>query len=322
MISCELAGAPKFNAISYTWGAVEPQRTINVSGRDVTVRPNCFYAMWQARDYCRDLYVWIDSICINQDDLIEKGAQVAIMGKIYARAEKVLACIGDDDDSCRFIRHFIEVKIAEELGPTLQPERGHPPVSSEHKQLFSELRHHWERFCQRRYFHRIWVVQELFEGRGRLVLLCGISAIDWSSLVTLYHQLLKAFGPNYENSSTNSATQNFCLETIQRLGVLINTGERGMIAFGTLMSLTRALECEDPRDRVFGTLLLIDWEGLGATPPKPDYNCSCFDVATDLVTRLSITEMQDVRTIATVLRLDRELQEDLERFALQRGQNA
>ena len=37
-----------------------------------------------------------DSICINQEDLAEKGLQIALMGRIYAKAKRVLIYLGDD----------------------------------------------------------------------------------------------------------------------------------------------------------------------------------------------------------------------------------
>lgn len=51
-------------------------------------------------------HVWIDAICVNQLDLDGNSAQVALMGKIYANASLLLACIGPSN---AFIRNALEL---------------------------------------------------------------------------------------------------------------------------------------------------------------------------------------------------------------------
>ena len=41
-------------------------------------------------------YVWIDAICINQSDQVEKSTQVAIMSDIYRAASSVVAWLGPE----------------------------------------------------------------------------------------------------------------------------------------------------------------------------------------------------------------------------------
>lgn len=40
--------------------------------------------------------LWADAICINQDDVQEKGHQVNMMGKIYTKAIGVIVWLGQD----------------------------------------------------------------------------------------------------------------------------------------------------------------------------------------------------------------------------------
>jgi hypothetical protein len=42
--------------------------------------------------------LWIDALCINQADTAERNAQVQRMGALYARADRVLAWLGAEDD--------------------------------------------------------------------------------------------------------------------------------------------------------------------------------------------------------------------------------
>ncbi|KXJ85228.1 heterokaryon incompatibility protein-domain-containing protein, partial [Microdochium bolleyi] len=107
MITCLLDEAPSFHAVSYAWGADQPQCELLLDGRPFLIRQNCQYALQQARHFDSAELVWIDAVCINQSNTREKSAQVAIMGDIYARAVKVLACIGPNGPDCEFIEKII-----------------------------------------------------------------------------------------------------------------------------------------------------------------------------------------------------------------------
>lgn len=62
-------------------------RSITEAGADQQPRPVA----------CFDHYVWIDALCINQEDVLERSHQVSIMDKIYERAGYVLVWLGEDD---------------------------------------------------------------------------------------------------------------------------------------------------------------------------------------------------------------------------------
>ncbi|KAM0709332.1 hypothetical protein Q7P35_003370 [Cladosporium inversicolor] len=107
MVVCEQASAPSYMAISYTWGNGERRRSIVVNDQIVEVNENCHYALWQTRLHFPSATIWIDSICIKQDDLTEKGHQVPAMGRIYANAFQVLACVGPHADDSQRIAYFV-----------------------------------------------------------------------------------------------------------------------------------------------------------------------------------------------------------------------
>jgi hypothetical protein len=97
LTSFPISDAPPYHAISYTWDDPSLTKIIRFNGGEMEVRQNCVYALRQARWHGGSQYHWIDSICISQARL-EKNHQVAIMGYIFKRASRVLACIGSHDD--------------------------------------------------------------------------------------------------------------------------------------------------------------------------------------------------------------------------------
>lgn len=113
VIRCDLdahafSTAPSWTAISYTWGSPEPKFSISVNGRNMTVRQNCLYALEQVRHRNNgEGYIWLDAICINQEDVAEKGNQVAMMGEIYEQADFVLCCVGPSTDGTECLLNFV-----------------------------------------------------------------------------------------------------------------------------------------------------------------------------------------------------------------------
>lgn len=76
------SSSPAFNAMSYVCGEALLDNAIRINGSPFYIGDNCFYALRQVCLHYPGSYVWIDAICINQQDLAEKSAQVSAMGAI------------------------------------------------------------------------------------------------------------------------------------------------------------------------------------------------------------------------------------------------
>ncbi|KAK4095837.1 HET-domain-containing protein [Parathielavia hyrcaniae] len=89
---------PIFAALSYVWGlppnpADNPPQ-IQIDGHTVPITTNLHAALARLQRQRFAGYLWVDALCINQADTIEKNAQVALMGRIYALAETVAVWLG------------------------------------------------------------------------------------------------------------------------------------------------------------------------------------------------------------------------------------
>lgn len=88
---------PPYYALSYHWGDPLVTIPIRVNGQDVQVTKNLEAALRELR--ARGINtVWVDALCINQQDPLEKGLQVMRMGQIYSRAVEVLAWLGPESE--------------------------------------------------------------------------------------------------------------------------------------------------------------------------------------------------------------------------------
>jgi hypothetical protein len=75
----QLAEATPYHAISYTWGGPKSTTNMIINQTTMAIRQNCDDALRQAYAAKNDAFIWIDAICINQEDNEEKGLQVGIM---------------------------------------------------------------------------------------------------------------------------------------------------------------------------------------------------------------------------------------------------
>ncbi|KAF2213754.1 hypothetical protein CERZMDRAFT_12653, partial [Cercospora zeae-maydis SCOH1-5] len=90
-----LASAPPYKALSYHWGDQTETEQIRLDGKCTAVTSNLQVALKHiSRTISEPLTLWIDAICINQNNEKEKCEQVARMRDIYSRAEEVIAWLG------------------------------------------------------------------------------------------------------------------------------------------------------------------------------------------------------------------------------------
>jgi hypothetical protein len=66
-----------------------------LDGSLTLVRQNLWHALNHLRcDKTTDRVLWIDALCINQEDEEERDRQVGFMGELYSNARTVLAWLG------------------------------------------------------------------------------------------------------------------------------------------------------------------------------------------------------------------------------------
>lgn len=88
----------KYTALSYCWATQDGDASfcckVSIGGKTKAITRNLFDALRYLRLPGDDLRMWIDAVCINQNDANEKTQQVAAMAAIYANAGRVIAWLG------------------------------------------------------------------------------------------------------------------------------------------------------------------------------------------------------------------------------------
>jgi Heterokaryon incompatibility protein (HET) len=130
-----------YEALSYVWGSDKKPQCISIGELDFHITQNLYVALRQLRDRDYPRIIWVDAICINQDDDEEKQNQIPLMASIYARAFRVIAWLGEaENDSSRALE---VIRLAGMKSIRL------PCKKSDQKVIEEILKRPW--------FRRIWV---------------------------------------------------------------------------------------------------------------------------------------------------------------------
>ncbi|KAE9368093.1 HET-domain-containing protein, partial [Stipitochalara longipes BDJ] len=168
-----------YEALSYTWGSSYSLRSITLDNTPFHVTKNLEAALRHLRLPYTSRLVWIDAICINQEDNTERGEQVQIMRKIYAQAEQVLVWLGETSNYSELAMEFLEVGN----GKCDTKEWFKETIIKTTEGLYKS---EWQaifRLQERDYWSRTWIVQEL-ACAPKLELMCGPRSVSWGTFIS------------------------------------------------------------------------------------------------------------------------------------------
>ena len=96
---CCLSDDYSYEALSYAWGQPVFPELLHTHKGILKITENLALALHSLRFKDRVRYLWVDAVCINQNDLMEKSQQVAMMSIIYKSARQVICWLGQVDES-------------------------------------------------------------------------------------------------------------------------------------------------------------------------------------------------------------------------------
>lgn len=71
----------QYDALSYTWGDGQRSKSISCNGRRLAVTTTLLEALHRFRQADQIVTLWIDQICICQESIRERNAQVQLMAR-------------------------------------------------------------------------------------------------------------------------------------------------------------------------------------------------------------------------------------------------
>ena len=184
---------PEYSAVSYSWVGNSDQDSLMCDGHNLSMQRTVYQLLGRLRSLVRTVTLWIDAICINQDDLAERSSQVGVMEKIYSSARSVIIWIGEEDERTAEVAELLKL-----LGQRLDTVGGGTFTFAEGSSQDIQapkvpwrLAPDWDHlrlFLDRPWFTRTWVLQEVALAQ-ECSLRCGSYVWQWQRLLTIFEFL-------------------------------------------------------------------------------------------------------------------------------------
>ncbi|KAM0248644.1 hypothetical protein ACHAQJ_009386 [Trichoderma viride] len=278
-----LSDLPAYQPLSYCWGPQTNLVEILVNGESFLVTRNLAAALRRLRQPKASCILWVDAICVNQQDKLEKNIQIPMMTEIYQRGKQTIVWLGDHDrktarafamletmatyvdtvpkeksirldpDKWRFLKKAMKKKASAEI----EPDDFKPALRSP-AYWMSKIRSGDARISifGRAWFKRVWILQEIAVSLCAVVV-CGQYSINWTTLEKAYS--MSEFWDEWEDGQY--------LRTLIELRTSIQAGTRDEL--GVLVLKAVYCQATEPMDRIYAIL------GLAKKLPLE------FDIAVD-----------------------------------------
>ena len=284
LVSVTLKTTPLvYEALSYVWGTASDGADIKCNGEPVSITQSLAEALLQLRSDTDERTLWIDQLCINQEDSAERSQQVTMMGDIYSLARQVIVWLGPSDDETDTVwtllqkvselQHFEAHEVyglAHKKQRPLQTEASRlstvdhdrradvqPKLSSlkdlrEIPEIPTGDAPEWkavERFLQRPWFWRMWTYQEVVLSRICIVR-CGSYSMTWSDLSDSCLAFANGGFDKFVNKDQHRVTE----IQVQRL----RSRENKSTNLRSLLESNRFRNSTEPRDMVYALRGIVD----------------------------------------------------------------
>jgi len=194
LYDCRLELFDHYTALSYVWGDLTNPKLIWVDSIAVSVTSNLHAALCDLRDESRALRLWVDALCIDQSDLGEKGIQVAMMGNIYAAADRTVIHLGHLDNANTSVLKDLELYFRQ----LVVQDQDSTQLESLHEQAMKSI-------LSAPWFRRVWILQELVLSKEPLVQY-GRYRVSWDEFCRFLGPAKKQ-GPTTEMSTYQLVTE-------------------------------------------------------------------------------------------------------------------
>lgn len=250
--SVHLKDAPPYSALSYVWGSPEPVDTVTMNDKAVRVTKNLHSALLHVRQASSSVTLWVDALCIVQEDKLEKSQQVQMMGDIFRTATSTFIWLGETSNSDQVVIDYL-CRQQEQNAPGLQLRD--VPINA------------LQCFFERPWFRRLWILQEALLSKQPIVHY-GHCRVPFSSILRLSSDLIIDNLGNYRGDVFSNCPLRRCMPEWDLLQEVVS--QRGGWPLVYALPMTERMESTLSEDRVYallGLAILADRQSI-----RPDYS--------------------------------------------------
>jgi hypothetical protein len=264
-------------ALSYMWGDSNPPRMIFLRGSRKSVTPNLFTALRHLRRPTHISVLWVDALCIDQDNAKEKESQIPLMGLLYSKAASVLMWLGDDETEGRPALELL-VHLQDNSKMLLGRMESDSRISAlTRKATMFGISHQGPpalgKLMRSPYWSRVWIVQEVVLAVDSPIICIGSYAAAFSPLIRMFKSFQYIVGPG---SAFNDYDSQAPIRQLTDAYEKRNRPQNSSIVtlFDGLL-LTRCRFAKISHDYVLGILGIVDLQGESI---EPDYEAPLFSL--------------------------------------------
>lgn len=254
----------EYEALSYAWGSKDNPLEISITDPSTNIKASLpvtqdlALALRYLRSPQFSRTLWIDAICIDQENLEERGHQVKRMGDVYHTARQVIIWLGPATDDSGFA-----VKIFREISARIEVDWNNltmrPASRADANWANTQITWIWDdkisnsvrHLLQAPWFNRLWIWQEVLLSR-RAEIYVGHETLPWRdfSKAILYMVRTVILDATFPNVSR---------ELKRLLGHVHQLAVREAFDAGLLDYIEATLGCQfsEPRDRIYALLGII-----------------------------------------------------------------
>ena len=274
---------PQYIAVSYRWGEVTLTDEIIVDHKRVRVTKSVVEVLLCLRSFKYSCPLWLDFLCINQLNTAERNHQVGMMGRIFASAKYVIAWLGPGYDNSelamRLLRDYPDGHSKSARSDPQTCESNHQTLrfpfqiqygqdQAERVLLGTEMLAALRSLCQRDYWSRTWVIQEVLLAQD-VMLCCGDTYAPLQNLC-------KILNPDLSDTALwHLLRGRMCHQLLEHKAADMKLG------MADLLKRYNHSRCADSRDKIYALLNLAE-DRSGFPMLEPDYYKSAETLWTDV----------------------------------------
>ncbi|KAI1132751.1 heterokaryon incompatibility protein-domain-containing protein [Nemania abortiva] len=271
-----------YTALSYVWGENhKPVDKILIGDYELGIAANLNAALRDLRDTRRTHRLWVDAACINQENITERSAQVALMGRIFTGANNTIIYLGLPnpyiDAIIELVKHHIHCGLPETIYFNLPIAGGDNGSTGDGFSLIDAV---YKGLLVSPWFRRVWILQELVLSREPWVQY-GRKRIRWPDLC-------RFIIPQLEQHRREETMRRGCepdkftdLESMNGLRMDYwgsHTSRGNKLKLWEILESRRDCQASDPRDRIFAYMGIISDRHEAEKFIKIDYSQTAWEV--------------------------------------------
>lgn len=245
----EIGSGQEYRALSYVWGEPHETDVIFIDGKRLSITKSLDAALRHGRFSDKPLRIWVDQLCINQKDNIERSQQVQLMHAIFKHATQVLVWLGLDPDGlasrafqlCKSLCSIFDDELLAVLCMKAGAEFDWIP--NKHWDALREL-------TELPWFRRAWIPQEIGTDTPAIVQ-WGHAHIKWEPLVQAMRKLAQNWELRKKHNIHTRLVTSLYRGFVEQPDVAGVPAQQNFVYQLYLSALTVA---SDPRDYVFSRL--------------------------------------------------------------------